>query len=56
MLSVFSIVLFLVAGADGLCLLFGVSLTGTTWSPLVFLLLGLVLCALEAPQGDRRSL
>ena len=50
MLAIFGFVLCLLAVADGVALLFGYSLTGVVYSPVVFLALGVLLCALEEPQ------
>lgn len=55
MLSIFGLLACSIALIDGIALLFGLSLTGVFWSPFVFLLLGLVLCILEAPREDRSA-
>ena len=48
MLSLFGMMLFMLAAVDGGGLLFGWSLTGHGWSPLIFATLGFALVALEA--------
>lgn len=52
MLSFFGIILFMFAGIDAVLLLFGWSLTGYSWSPLIVAVLGFALVTLEALERE----
>ena len=52
MLSFFGMILFMLAAIDGGGLLFGWSLTGHSWSPVIFAVLGFALVTLEALERD----
>ncbi len=52
MLSFVGMLAFLVAALDATCRLFGWPLTTLSWSPLLFVLLGFALIALEAWERD----
>jgi hypothetical protein len=51
-LSFFGMILFIVAGVDAAGLLFGWSLTGYGWSPLIIGVLGFALVTLEALERE----
>ena len=54
MLSFLGIILFLLAAVDAACALFGWSLTALSWSPVIFLVLGFLLIALEALERESK--
>jgi hypothetical protein len=51
-LSFLGMLAFLIAAIDAICRLFGWPLTTLSWSPLLFVVLGFSLVALEAWQRD----
>jgi hypothetical protein len=51
-LSLFGMMLFIIAAVDAVCALLGWSFTAYSWSPLIFGVLGFLLIALEALERD----
>ena len=52
MLSLFGLMLFMIAAVDAVCSLLGWSLTDYSWSPVIFGTLGFLLVTLEALERD----